>query len=274
MKFKSYSKLNLALLITGKRSNGFHELYSIFQEIDLYDEITIKENGDGSKITLSSNLKNFPLNHTNTIYKAAALLMPLINKNLVIHVHKNIPSEAGLGGGSANAASTLLALDQMFTLHLPPKKILELADKVGADVPFFIEGNQALVTGRGEILKEIFFTFPYHIVLLKPTNFKCSTQEIFKNYAEFLNHPVDKKAVDTFIKKPTIENLKKLENHLERPLINKYPIIAQMKKDLIEQGAFFSMMTGSGSVVFGLFEKKPKIKKNDAYQIYYTTARN
>jgi len=272
MTFQSYAKINLGLYITGKRANGFHELYSIFQEIDLADQITITCTEQEEKIRLTSN-KDIPLDIKNTVYKAADCLKHLYKEHLHIHIEKYIPSEAGLGGGSANAAYTLGALNDHFSLGLTKDELKYYAEQIGSDVPFFVDGKQALVSGRGEHVKPIKFSFPYHIVLLKPNNFSCSTQEIFKNYAPFLTLPVNTEAIDQVIFSPTKETISALENHLERPLIDKYPILNQMKNELITQGAFYSAMTGSGSVVFGLFEEKPKLKHSDLYTIYYTQAR-
>lgn len=149
---KANAKLNLNLNITGIRDDGYHEIDSVFQSIHLFDYISItKANG----ITLTSNDPSVPLDNSNTCYKMAELLISEYNiSGVKIYIDKNIPSSAGLGGASADAAAVLTGINKLFDLNIGPKKLNELGVKIGADVPFFLVGGCAHITGIGQIIKK------------------------------------------------------------------------------------------------------------------------
>ncbi|MCB0279371.1 MAG: 4-(cytidine 5'-diphospho)-2-C-methyl-D-erythritol kinase [Calditrichaeota bacterium] len=253
IKIKSNAKINLGLEIVGKRNNGYHNLRSIFQEIDLADEITIKKT-DTHSIKLTCSNPDLPTDNRNTAYRAAEFLLDRIS-GVDIHIEKKIPHEAGLGGGSSNAAATLLGINQLFKLNMDDTELMKFAELIGSDVTFFIFGKQALVSGVGNILKAIHFPFNYPIVLLKP-DVSFSTREIYQNYQKFLgkHKEID---FDSFFRNPVAESYHLLRNDLEKAVSK--PIITYLKKYLSSQGAFYSAMTGSGSVVYGLFQKKPDL---------------
>jgi 4-diphosphocytidyl-2-C-methyl-D-erythritol kinase len=271
MNIKSFAKINLGLYITGKRPDGFHELYSIFQEIDLFDEINIKIYKNGQKNIEIIAPEGIPCDKRNTVFRAIKIFQEKISDSFKIRLIKNIPPEAGLGGGSANAAYVLKELNKHYQLF-SNNELLEKSAEIGSDLPFFIHGNQALVTGRGEFVKPVYFSFPYHIVLMKPLNHAFSTKEIYLEYARFLGDKVEKENIDNFLENSSLENLKKIENHLEKPL-KKYSIIEKLKNFLYENGAEYSAMTGSGSVVFGIFKEKPLLPLQKDYKILYTKAK-
>tara|TARA_Y100001933_G_scaffold41373_1_gene38121 strand:- start:51 stop:989 length:939 start_codon:yes stop_codon:yes gene_type:complete len=180
------AKINLHLEVIGKRKDGYHELAMIMQSIDLSDILEIEPNNEGH-INLFSNNKELSLNEDNLINKAAILLKQISgNKNLgaSINLEKNIPIGAGLGGGSSDAAATLIGLNQLWELNLSYNDILHLACKLGSDVPFCVNGGSQFCFGRGEILEKYNFESNYALILLKSTELSISTSEIYKKYSQ------------------------------------------------------------------------------------------
>lgn len=261
MKFNSYSKINYTLEVGDKREDGFHSLKSIVQTIDLCD--TIHLDITDSKIHLSSSDTSIPCDNRNTIYKIAQLFLKTYNidKGLDIYLEKNIPSQAGLGGGSGNASYLLLKLNEIFETNLDLKTLSNLSAQIGSDCPLFIYGGTVLMEGRGEIITPI-DPFPkVYLLIIKP-NWAVSTKEaynildsrkniIFNDYSQKLINLNNNKEL-------TFNNLcDYLYNDFE--LINTEEI-NKLKTDLLQSGAKASLLSGSGSCVFGLFEN---IKERD-----------
>jgi 4-diphosphocytidyl-2-C-methyl-D-erythritol kinase len=265
----SYAKLNIGLYIKAKRRDGFHELQSLFQEISLADKITIKKTRS-NRIELRSNWADIPLDERNTAYRATQLLNV---SGVEIHLEKKIPHEAGLGGGSSNAAAVLSGLNTFLKLGKSKAQLCELAAKIGSDVPFFLHGGAADVQGRGELICPLKLAMPYFFVIIKPQGVSFSTAAIYSAYAPFLADSAKNADLDNFYKKQDIASLKKLRNDLEKAIPSD-SIIFKLKSFLLKKGAAYAAMTGSGSVVFGVFESEPPKIELDNCDIFYTSSRN
>lgn len=263
---KAPCKINLSLDITSKRPDGYHELESVFQTLSIFDEVSVKSAEHGIKIT--SNIADIPTDESNTCFKAARLFFEKtsINSGAEIHIEKRIPSQAGLGGGSADAAYVLKALNFLHGLPLSKNELCEIGAKVGADVPFFIYGGTVYVSGIGEILKPISPINNVYFVIAKGEN-GISTVQAYKKFdlLENQTHTNTKKIVE-YINCDDMENAAKLcVNSLES--CADLSDIFKIKQIFKDCGAKLSLMSGSGSAVFGMFnsindaEKAQKICK-------------
>lgn len=264
LKLISYAKINLALLIKNKRSDGYHEIESVMQTISLHDTIKLKKNKD---IICKTNVKNIPTDEKNFAVKAAKIFFKhtKIDGGVKIKIKKNIPTEGGLGGGSSNAAFVLLGLNRLYKTKLEKNTLLKLSEKIGADVPFFICGGTAYINGIGEKIENINSIENFYIVLIKP-NFGIKTKDAYIKYDEFYNK--NKKS-----EKSSIENLilsingeKKIEeiskfffNDFEKIL--NFEIIKEIKNKIKNLNALSCNITGSGSCLFATFKKIKYAKK-------------
>src|SRR3989338_2282241 len=243
--------------------------------VSLYDEITLTESD--SRITLYSNNKDIPLDEKNLAYKAAYLLRERtgVKKGVKIEIDKNIPISAGLGGGSSNAAVTLLGLNYIWELRLSKEELLSIARLLGADVPFFLSGVRAFGTERGDELQILSVTSKFYVILLNP-RISISTEWVYKNLKLELTKGRKNINMKKFIsERSDIENIKDiLFNDLESVVMEKYNIIVRMKDVLLSAGALGSLMSGSGSTVFGLFkdyssaEQAGKMIKGEEWSLF------
>ena len=242
---RSYAKINWALRITGKRADGYHDLETLFQLISLHDEISFEKS---SQLTLTCDDPAIPVDDTNLVIRAAkALNAPPV----AIELHKKIPAGGGLGGGSSNAAATLVALDAMFGMGTPRERLQEIALQLGSDVPFFLIGGTAYATGRGEILTPLPNVTDIPLIVVVPPE-RVSTGEAFSRIGRY-SQPI---GVDRFRAMSNAEILKSrsvLTNDFEESVFALYPTIGVMKRRLLDAGAEWAAMTGSGSSVVGAF---------------------
>lgn len=257
-KFLSPAKVNLFLKVLKKRSDGYHDIITVMQPISLYDEIYL-DISDGKGIFIECDNKTIPSDKTNIAFKAAEAFFSKTGfaKKVSIKIKKNIPVAAGLGGGSSNAASVLMGLNKMLGAGLSKKDLMEIGEKLGSDVPFFIFGGSAIATGRGEKLEKIELP-KFWYVIINP-GFPVSTAWAYENLdltkkQENINIPFLKKRVNSF----SIEDI--LENDLESVTVKKYPDIENIKASLKNLGAKGAMMSGSGPTVFGIFEDERAAK--------------
>jgi 4-diphosphocytidyl-2-C-methyl-D-erythritol kinase len=260
MRILSPAKINLFLQVCGKRPDGYHELLSLMCRITLFDEISLQI-GSGETIALHCSHPGVPADETNLAHRAASLFQSRLGstQGVDIHLNKNIPVAAGLGGGSSNAASILMALNRYHDRPFSREQLMEMGLTLGADVPFFIFQKPAIATGIGEKLEAFEGALPYHILLLYP-GFNVSTAETYQN----LNFGLTKGE-----KKPTSNHLKlnrfnpahHLTNDLEQVTSQKYPEIGLVKEKLLNSGAIGALMSGSGPTVFGLFDNAKTAKK-------------
>ena len=248
-----------------RRSDGYHEIETLFERIDLCDEIELVPLASGIRIETAS--KNIPRDFRNLAYRAADLLQKecKVKRGVLIRIQKNIPISAGLGGGSGNAATVLLGLNRLWKLKLSQKKLLSLAACLGSDVAFFVlDASFALGRGRGEILKKLAAP-PKKIwhCLVKPP-FGISTPAAYR--ALFLRkgqaltpQKSDVRMLLHSIQKGDSEALRKLlTNSLEPTLNKRVTDILEIKKELTDNGALGALMSGSGSCVFGIFSSRKK----------------
>jgi 4-diphosphocytidyl-2-C-methyl-D-erythritol kinase len=248
----SLSKINFGLFITEKRSDGFHNIETIFYPLRLSDEIIIRE-CDHLLIECSvAELNSDPTN--NLIYKAVKLLEQKTGKplNCRITLNKNIPLGAGLGGGSSNAASVLLGLNDLFNLGYSKVELSEFGLQLGSDVPFFIHPYPSFASGRGEKLSEIDLKLEGFIVVVNP-GIHVSTAEAYKNCKP------SKPGFNLLeLNGRIINNYNELRgvivNTFETTVFETHPQISELKESMLRGGASFSLMSGSGSTVFGIFE--------------------
>jgi 4-diphosphocytidyl-2-C-methyl-D-erythritol kinase len=243
MQVRSYAKINWALRILGRRGDGFHDLETLFQTISLHDDITIEA---APRLTLSCDDPTIPVDETNLVIRAArALGAPPVS----IHIRKRVPTGGGLGGGSSNAAATLLALDRMFDLRTTPARLREIALSLGSDVPFFLTGGLAYATARGEELTPLPPSF-VPLLLVLPEE-RVSTTEAFAMIDRY-SPPLGLSrfrniAADLF------SHTHELTNDFEDPIFARLPGLRRMKHALLEHGAAWAGMSGSGSTVVGAF---------------------
>ena len=247
-------KINLGLRITQKRADEFHALETVFFPISIKDalEIIIEPDANATPITFTSSglaINGDPSD--NLCFKAYGLLkkdFPTI-PNIKIHLHKQIPMGAGLGGGSADGAFTLVALNQLFNLQIPEDKLMQYALALGSDCPFFILNSPAYAKGRGEILKPINVNLDgYSIVIVNP-GIVISTKLAFS----LITPKIPDTNLAAIIQQPVSTWKDLLINDFEAPIFNSFPELANIKETLYQKGAVYASMTGTGSTVYGIF---------------------
>ncbi len=256
----AYAKINLTLAIKYRRPDGYHELESIFQEIDFCDQLTIRKS---EGIQFNSDLKSLETDSSNLCIAAAGLMISAFGiSGLSIGLEKRIPIGAGLGGGSSDAAAVLKGASMLYSLNLEKNLLNPLAEKLGSDVPFFLTGKTAYVTGRGEKIKPLSGGEAYHLVLVIP-NIRISTIWAYKN----LNLDLTKK-----VREPKFRGFKFHEigvrdfrtnyyNDFENTVFTAYPALLEIKERLYGAGAKYAALSGSGSTIFGVFKKRSQAQK-------------
>ncbi len=256
MKVLSPAKINLFLQVTGKRSDGFHDLFSLMCCLDLFDIIYLRFGVD--KIEIESSDRQIPLGESNLAHKAATLFFKslAITDGLNIRIEKSIPVAAGLGGGSSNAASVLMGLNQHYGFPFSRDELMAMGLEIGADVPFFLFQKPAVASGVGEILEPYPGSLPYHVLLLNPM-VGVHTAEVYRNLNLRLTK-CKKKITKPFLKRGGFDPSLHLCNDLESVTIAKYPVIGSLKQHLLKHGALGALMSGSGPTVFGLFSDPHK----------------
>jgi 4-diphosphocytidyl-2C-methyl-D-erythritol kinase len=254
---KANAKINLTLDITGKREDGYHFLRMVMQSVTLCDTLTLHTEGKG--IRLFCDRSEIPCNELNTVYKAASAFFAHtgINPNLTVHIDKAIPSQAGLGGGSADAAAVLLALNQIYGAGLPEQALCEIGLKIGADVPFCVVGGTALAEGIGEKLTALPALPPCRIVICKPpVGVDTKRAYALADAASKKESGFSAAMLDAVRKGDLGEVARNLGNEFEQ--VMHLAEAVHIKNAMIRHGALGACMTGSGSAVFGIFEEDGK----------------
>jgi 4-diphosphocytidyl-2-C-methyl-D-erythritol kinase len=255
IQLNAYAKINLGLRILGKRPDGYHDIETILHRIDVHDELTFT---NAESVLLESDAPELPSGEDNLCIKAARLLISHSGAKEGAHIalRKNIPVGAGLGGGSSDAAATLLGLNRLWSLGMNVVELLPLASQLGSDVPYFLRDGTAVATGRGEILEYFPLQLPYWIVVLYP-DIHVSTAWAYRQITTRTS-----KRRDT-LRNNLVEHLHNGEklrqsvgNDFEVPVFGAHPGLAELKQLYYDHGAFFSQMSGSGSSVYGLFESE------------------
>ena len=260
---KALAKINLGLDVTGEREDGYHDVRMVMQSIRLYDRVEIKRTRS-PKIHLDVNLYYLPVDENNLVYRAAQLMKEKykIRDGMRITLLKFIPVSAGLGGGSSDAAAVLVGMNRLFKLNLSRDELIETGKELGADVPFCIMRGTALAEGIGEILTPL-PQMPYCPVLIAKPGVSVSTKEVYQNLRLYdgISHP----DIDGQIEALKAGDMQGVADHmgniLETVTIPKHPVIKDIKKIMLENGALNAMMSGSGPTVFGLFPNEKEIQK-------------
>lgn len=253
----SFAKINLDLRILGTRPDGYHDLRTVFNSLLLFDTVTITARRGPLAVTCDE--PDIPTDQRNLVWKAASLLHRTATgkssppRDIAIDLRKRVPPEAGLGGGSSNAAMTLLALNKLWKLDLDIATLTRIAGRLGTDVPYFLVGGTALGLGRGDDIYPLANLPPVHVVILRP-GFGVSTNDAYKWFDEESRRAV-KDPAPRVIPPGWPAWSATLRNDLEAPVIRHHPAIGRIRQSLLDAGAAFAAMSGSGSAVFGLFER-------------------
>ena len=261
IRIESPAKVNLFLEVLGKREDGYHNVETVLETVDLCDDIILKETKEG--IEIASNFPSLPLGRENLAYQAAFLLKKRlgIEKGIQLTINKRIPLASGLGGGSSNGASVLLGLNKLWSLGLSYRELMKIAPALGADVPFFLRKGRALGRGRGDELWPLPQSPTLHFVLIFP-GFEISAEWAYKNLRDLTKERRSIKMILSALKSgDTGKVADSIYNRLEEAVIPKHPLIARIKERLLELGARGTLMSGSGSSVFGLVEDGKRAKE-------------
>ncbi|SJZ69789.1 4-(cytidine 5'-diphospho)-2-C-methyl-D-erythritol kinase [Anaerorhabdus furcosa] len=260
MKERAYAKINLCLDVVRKRDDGYHELNMIMVPLDFYDVLDIEI---ADEMSLSSNAGYLPMNEKNSIIKAIEVLREEygFKENFKIDLMKHIPTQGGLAGGSADGAATIRLLKRLLNLQMNQSKMIELAKKVGADVPFCCINKPSLVSGIGEVLEPFEFNTDFYVLLVKP--FKGVSTKVAFESLDFSTaiHPDCVKMISALMNQDYEGIVNSLGNTLEQPAFKMVPSIAKIKQELLELGMDGALMSGSGSTVFALSKNEQLVKE-------------
>ena len=251
------AKINLFLRVLRKRADGYHDIVSLMQKITLYDELIFSPLPTG--IVLNCPGSDLPTTEDNLVFRAAQSIFAYANYpyGVEITLTKKIPLAAGLGGGSSDAATTLIALNKICSLDFNKNELMKLGAKIGADVPFFIFGNNALASGIGDQLKALQDLPKINLLLIKPL-FELSTKMVYENLNLRLTRGKNNYSIPRFLKMSDI--IRELHNDLESVSLEMHPELADLKKMLLRHGALGALMSGSGPTVFGIFRDGKEAK--------------
>jgi 4-diphosphocytidyl-2-C-methyl-D-erythritol kinase len=264
LKLPAFAKINLDLRILGVRSDGYHDLRTIFQTLALHDTLTFTARK--GRFVIECTDPDVPTDRRNLVWKAASLLWTTVGKrrgdvpkDAVVHLDKQIPTAAGLGGGSADAAVALIGLARLWALDVDGPTLSRLAARLGADVPFFLVGGTALGLGRGDDIYPLTDLPRAAVVIVRP-RFGVSTAEAYGWYQS------EPRTATRGVGRRSLppgwpQWARNLRNDLEAPVTAHHPTIGRIKQALVEAGAAFAAMSGSGSTVFGLFERPDAAKR-------------
>lgn len=248
--FLAPAKLNISLEVFGKRPDGYHDIRSVMVPVSLYDEVTVQAAGEGIEIEAGDG--SIPSDASNTCHKAARVFIERtgVPRGVRISVRKRIPAEAGLGGGSSDAAATFKGLMAVTGVAPPREELLAMAASVGADVPFFMCGRPALVEGLGDRVTPLSWAVPFCALIVKPP-FGLSTREGYERLRRDPGGPPRRGTVPAF--RSWDDLVSAVGNDFEKAWADDRPQIGGIKGELLAAGAAAAGMTGSGSAVFGLY---------------------
>ena len=278
---RAYAKINLTLDVLGYRADGYHDLATVMQTVDLYDTICLSATED-NRVQLVCTKPELS-NDDNLAARAAHLVRQrlAIRQGVLIELHKRIPMAAGLGGGSSDAAAVLLALQQWWQLQISPSDLLDMASSLGSDVPFFLTGGLALCEGRGERVTALSSNWPRTmrwLLLLKPA-ISVSTAAVFRNLpASDYTDGIPSRAVCRALTAGQTPELEDLHNCLERSVLETYPEVAHSRADLLQAGVPFVRLSGTGPTLFAPFpdlswaQKVQELLQTQGYEVYLSRA--
>jgi 4-diphosphocytidyl-2-C-methyl-D-erythritol kinase len=280
VKIRAPAKINVGLRVVGKRADGYHLLDTVMVPVSLYDEIYItksirKGRSCTAKLTVTCDNPAVPSDEGNIVFRAADLIIKenSINEPVAIHIVKRIPIGAGLGGGSSDAAATLIAMNSLFRLNYSMGRLKKRGYSLGADVPFFIGRMPARARGIGERLTPI-KSLPWNWAIIVYPGFPVATSWVYRNFQAKLTKPMANISIISPLKK-SLGQRRLLVNDLETVTLARYPRIKFLKEELNAEGAAGALMSGSGSAVFGLFDSRGKaawalsrLQKEDGVQTF------
>lgn len=254
-------KINLGLNILEKRSDGYHNIETIFYPIPFTDILEITEyNQQPRTVFIPFSLSGLAIEGdlaSNLCLKAYTLLKKDFSRlpHIRMHLHKTIPAGAGLGGGSADASFCLILLNKLFNLDLTDEQLAVYAGKIGSDCPFFIFNKPCVATGRGEIIEEVKLDLSGYKIIIANPGIHVSTGDAFRE----INPAVPEKPLKEIINMPVEKWKYEMKNDFEKIIFKKHPAIVDIKDGFYQQGAVFSSMSGSGSTVYGIFPKEKNV---------------
>lgn len=263
MKARAYAKINWYLNILGKLSNGYHQLEMIMQHIDLYDDLDVQLLPDQQLTLKIENAESLAASEDNLIIRAARLLQSETGSPLgaSIVLNKRIPMGAGLGGGSADAAAALIALNKLWKLNRSLHELQRIGVRIGADIPYCLESHPAIVCGIGEQVRPLEIQNECWLLLLKPEA-SLSTKEVFVRYRHQDSERADLERTVSMLKTGEYRSLQSCcINSLQTPAIELLPPIQNLIQILYKNGAHFAQMSGSGSAVYGVFASRDEAKQ-------------
>ena len=281
---KALAKINLGLDVLRKREDGYHEVKMIMQTIHVFGRLDVKKIAE-PKIVIKTNLSFLPVNENNLVYKAGKLLMDefSIREGVEVNLNKKIPVAAGMAGGSTDAAAMLYGMNELFDLKLKRNELMERGVKLGADVPYCLMRGTALAEGIGEKLTALPPMVKCPVLIAKP-QISVSTKFVYQNLKldETTVHPDIDRLISDIENKDLSAIAEHMGNVLETVTIPNYPIIDEIKKQMVKSGAIGAMMSGSGPTVFGLFSDEATAQKayedmlasGLAKQVYVTSIYN
>ena len=264
IQIQSYAKINWTLDVLFKRDDGYHELRTIYQTVSLHDQLRITETDDPIEIVCED--ARVPCDETNLAFKAAALLRDATgtSKGSRIEIEKFIPVAAGLGGGSSNAAATLLGLVKLWQIEIDDRELAHIAAALGSDVPFFLVGGTALGVGRGEEVSSVEQLHCEHLLLVNP-GFAVSTRDAYQKLSRLTRSDAAFNIPLALLAAKGISGLPLgARNDLEDAVLAAHPEIAEVKRRLSSLGARHAQMSGSGATVFGVFDNSQTTEQAEA----------
>lgn len=259
MKLKSFAKINLGLEVLRKREDGYHDIRTLFQSISLYDEIEAEKLKD-RRIIIAGTGEKIPCDERNLMHRAASVLQRRfsVNKGILFKIKKNIPIGKGLGGGSSNAAVALLLLNKLWEIKTDFVTLDAVAKQIGADVPYFLRGGFCLGTNRGDKIYPLKDLPCFYCLLIFP-EFPISTAYIYSNHrVDSLTSGDKESKIIKFLEKQIFSIL---ENDLEETIFRPYPQLADLKQILLKEGAEVSLVSGTGSTIFGIFSSRQQAER-------------
>ena len=262
------AKVNLILRILDRRPDGYHNLWSIMHTVALEDAVTMRASSQRG-IRLACNVGGLSVDHTNLVWRAASAVLDRaqLSVGVDIELYKRVPMGAGLGGGSSDAAATILGLNQSLQLGWTREKMAEVGQALGSDVAFFLFAPSAIVSGRGESVRPVTIEGGRWIVLVKPTfeiETKWAYQELAATRAAVRQLSADHGELDRRDRLTWGQVAASVENDFEIPVFTKHPQLGEIKRFLLKRGAQFALLSGSGATVFGLFEEESTARRAGA----------
>ncbi|MDO5556105.1 MAG: 4-(cytidine 5'-diphospho)-2-C-methyl-D-erythritol kinase [Clostridia bacterium] len=262
---KARAKINLTLNVLNKRDDGYHNLESIFQKVNLYDELYIEKIKE-DKFKLTTNVQEIN-NNQNIIYKAYIELKSKYNQisGVRVKLNKRIPMQAGLGGGSTDCASFILGINKLFKLNLSKQDMKKIGEKLGADVVPCLYNQPIKAEGKGEIITKIDTNCKYYILIIKP-EFSCSTAKMYQKIDEtYVEQQINTNKMIEALENNNIYKISQNLYNIFEEVIEERHIVDKVKSELIQNGAIGSLLCGSGSCIFGIFENKRQARQ--AYKV-------